>query len=692
MRHMWKKFLSGVLTGVLMMTCFAGSGALAKASEPIHVAGSGDDKGTGTIEAPYRTFDKAVENLKAGDTVIVHKGVYYKGDSSSLTAVGTADNPIVIRGCTDENCAICAKNADLPGAVFTSKENWKNTKEKAKADYFLKLLECSYVEMSHLYITGYQGAGLWPNKSDHITISDMYIWDMDTPEETGSGVEGILINDTKDSTFKNLAIWDIGQTRRSQADHGLYIGRAENCTFENIKVQDVPGAGIQFYSGENYDVHAKNCVIQNNVFSGCKYGLILVGVDGFTITNNTFYNSGNTDVYMDWTTTNNLVQNNLFYNDRTEKYTDPLYGQDDPAVVGYQWSSIKTETGEKTVKNNTFLNNIYDYCGAFNAIARYCTQTSDGGLELKPYTMEDFVAMQNEAPEQNKFVQMTSGKADIVSGIDTRDLLKGDDNEARIFANMDKLLNDVLAIKKGSACIGKGVNELAPQTDILGRKRDTQMDVGAYEYVGTDPVAGTKTLASDLKEDVPEETVSFSDIANHWAKKAIESMAKKGIISGYPDGTVGPDRNSTRAEFVAMIVRTLELDTKDTASEFSDVKTTDWYAGVIAAAVKANLVNGVGEGEFAPNKTITREEAMVMVSNVLAYLELPAQTEGTVLEDYEDAAAISDWAKPGVVNLVGYGLISGSNGKLNAKNNITRGEVCTILNYVVDFVTEKDGD
>lgn len=316
----FKKVLASMLA--LTLLCMGWPSTMTLAAEStgkiIHVAGEnvGSDTGDGTEKAPYRTLDKALQNLQAGDTVIIHKGVYQKKDSTTMTAVGTAQNPITIQGCTDPNCPICAHHKELPGAVFTSKTNWKDSSEKTTCDYFLKLLECSYVTIDHLYVTGYKGAGFWPNKSDHVTISNMNIWDIDTPEESSSGVEGVLVNDTTNSTFKNLNIWDIGQTRRSQGDHGIYVGRAENCTFENVKVQDAPGSGIQFYSGENYDLHAKNCVIKNSVFSGCKYGLILVDVDGFLITNNTFYNSGNTDVYMDWTTTNNTIQNNLFYNDR----------------------------------------------------------------------------------------------------------------------------------------------------------------------------------------------------------------------------------------------------------------------------------------------------------------------------------------------------------------------------------------
>ena len=121
--------------------------------------------------------------------------------------------------CDDPNCKVCAKDASLPGPVFTSKSDWTNSAEKASADFMVKLCNSSYVNMDGLYITGYTGAGIWPDGSDHINITNMNIWDIDDPADTAYGTEGILVTGTTDSTFKNLNIWDIGQSRRSQGDH-----------------------------------------------------------------------------------------------------------------------------------------------------------------------------------------------------------------------------------------------------------------------------------------------------------------------------------------------------------------------------------------------------------------------------------------------------------------------------------------
>ena len=69
----------------------------------------------------------------------------------------------------------------------------------------------------------------------------------------------------------------------------------------------------------------------------------------------------------------------------------------------------------------------------------------------------------------------------------------------------------------------------------------------------------------------------------------------------------------TRAEFATIVVRALGLTPADTGA-FVDVASTAWYSPYVGAASTYGLINGVGEGRFSPDGTITRQEAAVMVS------------------------------------------------------------------------------
>jgi len=177
-------------------------------------------------------------------------------------------------------------------------------------------------------------------------------------------------------------------------------------------------------------------------------------------------------------------------------------------------------------------------------------------------------------------------------------------------------------------------------------------------------------------------TSTFSDIASHWAKSAIEDVAAAGIISGYGDGTVKPQNNASRAEFTTMIVRLLNLKGMAT-SDFTDVNTDAWYAEAISVAVANGLVNGQGSGKFSPNATITREEAMVMAYNALVKLNVLDEADASALSKYADNGSVSSWAKDAAAILVKTGIISGSDGKLNPKANITRAEICVIIEKIM---------
>ena len=71
--------------------------------------------------------------------------------------------------------------------------------------------------------------------------------------------------------------------------------------------------------------------------------------------------------------------------------------------------------------------------------------------------------------------------------------------------------------------------------------------------------------------------VTFQDVEQHWVKDTINEMGSRMIVSGSGDGKFNPDKQVTRAEFAAMIVRGLGLKPKSGESIFSDVKTIDWY-------------------------------------------------------------------------------------------------------------------
>ena len=105
----------------------------------------------------------------------------------------------------------------------------------------------------------------------------------------------------------------------------------------------------------------------------------------------------------------------------------------------------------------------------------------------------------------------------------------------------------------------------------------------------------------------------FPDIAGHPNREAIEALATKGIINGMGDGTFSPNKTMTRAEYCTMVVKALELTPKAN-SDYSDVPASAWYAPYVGTASRYGIVNGIGGGKFDPNGTITYWQAAVMIA------------------------------------------------------------------------------
>ena len=98
-------------------------------------------------------------------------------------------------------------------------------------------------------------------------------------------------------------------------------------------------------------------------------------------------------------------------------------------------------------------------------------------------------------------------------------------------------------------------------------------------------------------------------------------------------------------------------------------------------------MNGVGNGKFAPEDSITREQ---MATILYRYAESNGAdtTAGTKLDSYPDSGKVSTWAEAAMQWAVAEGIINGSDGMLLPQGNATRAQVATILYRSMDLITE----
>ena len=115
---------------------------------------------------------------------------------------------------------------------------------------------------------------------------------------------------------------------------------------------------------------------------------------------------------------------------------------------------------------------------------------------------------------------------------------------------------------------------------------------------------------------VVKKEYEFKDIENHWAQEEIEYLIDLGIIKGYPDKTIRPDNNVTRAEFVTIMVKSLNLEPYfPEKPTFPDVPKSHWAYGFIERSVKEGLVKGYPDGTFKPNRNVLKAEAITVIVN-----------------------------------------------------------------------------
>ncbi len=172
----------------------------------------------------------------------------------------------------------------------------------------------------------------------------------------------------------------------------------------------------------------------------------------------------------------------------------------------------------------------------------------------------------------------------------------------------------------------------------------------------------------------------FSDLSQaSWAKATIEEWTQKGLVSGYPDGTFRPSNHITRAEFATLVQKAFDLKS-EAKSEFSDVKSSDWYYDAVATLASLGVVGGYEDGTFRPAGHITRAEAAAIMTNLKKL-----NPNASAAEKFADYASMADWAKGHVGAVVEAKFMSGyPDGTFKASNTITRAESVATLNNVIN--------
>lgn len=173
---------------------------------------------------------------------------------------------------------------------------------------------------------------------------------------------------------------------------------------------------------------------------------------------------------------------------------------------------------------------------------------------------------------------------------------------------------------------------------------------------------------------------SFEDMnGSAWAKKSVEVLASKGIISGTSQTTFSPSANISRADYLVLLINTLGL-TAQFESNFEDVKEGTYYYEAVGIAKQLGITLGVGNNRFNPKESISRQDMMVLTARALQkFKNLTVTDTDTVLMKFSDKGNIAKYAADSIAALIKEELIVGNGDKINPLANTTRAEAAVFL-------------
>jgi hypothetical protein len=182
-------------------------------------------------------------------------------------------------------------------------------------------------------------------------------------------------------------------------------------------------------------------------------------------------------------------------------------------------------------------------------------------------------------------------------------------------------------------------------------------------------------------------SAKFYDIAQHWAKDGIDYVVARGLLSGTSGTTFSPDTAITRGILATALGRLSGADVSGyKTSSFRDVKAGDILQPYIEWVYKKGIMQGVGNGRFAPDRAVTREEIAVILQNYAKATgyKLPKTREAVT---YTDRNAIT--YKIAVKAMQQAGILMGDSGnRFNPRSSATRAEVSAMLYRYVKLTVD----
>ena len=186
------------------------------------------------------------------------------------------------------------------------------------------------------------------------------------------------------------------------------------------------------------------------------------------------------------------------------------------------------------------------------------------------------------------------------------------------------------------------------------------------------------------------ETSPYTDVKpKRWSYADIMYVTENGLMNGTGEGIFAPAETMTRAMVVTVLYRLQGEPEVNTASQFTDVKAGKWFTNAVIWASENDIVNGMGNGKFAPMDTITREQLATIIMRY-APKEYIITEERADITGYADYKRVHDYAREALSWTNAVGLITGvTEDTLAPREGATREQFAAILRRFKEYDSYK---
>ncbi len=180
---------------------------------------------------------------------------------------------------------------------------------------------------------------------------------------------------------------------------------------------------------------------------------------------------------------------------------------------------------------------------------------------------------------------------------------------------------------------------------------------------------------------------AFPDMPAGEDGAVLQRAVDNGLISGFDDGTVQPNTPITRAQMATIMSRALNATKTTDISRYTDVKADAWYYDAMAKAVAMGAFKGDDQLKLNPNNTISRQEAMIVLSRIFGM----AKADASALASFPDGSTVASWAVSEVSAVAAGGYLEGVT-SLRPLEPMTRLEFAQIMDKIVKQYIDAPGE